>query len=208
MTKKKNEITMEKMEFVIELTSPMLGTVPKDPEVYKSYIADKAKEAHPDRAGEIDEEVEGVEKIEEKGWTGFHSDENGLFIYDYMIRGFIKSAIETLMENGAIKKIVAYKKWIDRLVFVGPRKIYFGKSEPDHVIERPLRAMTAQGPRVSLARSDAINVGQQIKFEITVLANNKGIDMDIIGMALSYGQYVGLGQWRGSGGYGQFVVVE
>lgn len=197
----------ETAEITIQLTSPMLGTVPKDPAVYKSYISDKAAEIYPDRKEEIQDENACVEKIEEKGWTGFHQDDKGLFIYDYMLKGFIKSAIETLMENGAIKKISAYKKWVDRLVFISPRKIYLGKTEPDYVVERPIRAMTPQGPRVSLVRSDAIEEGTEITFEVEILKNSKSIDIELIKKALEYGRYVGLGQWRGSGGYGQFEVA-
>lgn len=199
---------IEKKEIKIRFISPMLGTVPKDPEIYKTYISDKAIEKHPDKEEEINEEIDSVQKIEKKGWTGFHQDDNGLFIYDYMIKGFVKSAVETLMENGSIKKIVAYKKWIDRTFFVFPRKIYFGKTKPDQIIERPLRAMTAQGPRVSLARSDAISGGSELSFNIEVLKNNKNLTIDTIIEALKYGKYVGLGQWRGSGGYGQFEVID
>jgi hypothetical protein len=193
----------ETKKFTIKLTSPMLGTVPKNKDVYKSYIAGKAKDLTDDI---IDQEIETIEEVEEKGWTGFHSDENGLFLYDYMIRGFLKSATETLIANKAIKKIVAYKKWYDRLVFVSPRKIYLGVEEPDIMVERPLRVMTAQGPRVSLARSDGILEDRTFSFEIELFKNDKGITWEAICKALNYGKYVGLGQWRGSGGYGQFVI--
>lgn len=192
-----------RVDVTIELTSDMLGTVPKDKKIYKSYVASKAPED-----ANTEEEVETVEQIEESGWTGFHSDKKGLFIYDYMIRGFIKSAVETAMQNGAIKKIVAYKKWIDRLVFVYPRRIHFGLQEPSDVLERPLRAMTAKGPRTGLARSDTVEAGTQIKFQLFVLDNKIGLTIDLIQDILGYGELYGLGQWRGSGGYGQFKVVS
>lgn len=203
-------MNIEKKKITIELTSAMLGTVPKDPEVYASYIAMKAPI---ENAEEADAEVETVEKIEEKGWTGFHRDENGIFIYNYMIRGFIKSAIEAMNENGAIKKIAAYKKWIDKMLFINPRRLYFSRDgkpivDPEGVLERPLRAMTAQGPRVSLARSDVVNEGARLTFEVELFKNNKGLDMDIVMSVFDYGRYVGIGQWRGSGGYGQFKVIE
>ena len=55
---------MEEKHFRIELITEMLGTVPKDPDIYKTYIESKKPE-------EItDEEYLSVEKIEEKGWTG------------------------------------------------------------------------------------------------------------------------------------------
>jgi hypothetical protein len=197
----------EKKEYQIEFTTPMLGTCPKNQEIYKNYISDKALKKYPEREEEILTESEFVENAEEKGWTGFLKDENGLYIQDHMIKGFLKAAFETCMENGQIDKIPAYKKWLDVLVFVSPRKIYFNKQEPDEVIERPLRAMTAQGPRVTLTRSDSINEGTKINFTIEVLNNKKKINIDSIETALSFGEYVGLGQWRGSGGYGRFKVL-
>ena len=189
----------QKQEYVITFTEKMLGTVPKDPEIYKSYIAGLVD---PETA---DEECQTVEKTEEKGWTGFHIDNGkGLFIYDYMIKGFLKSAIAVLMSNKDIKKIPAYKKWVDTLIFIFPRKIYFDKEAPDGSVERPLRAMTAQGPRVTLTRSDYIAENTEIKVIIELVSNDKGITWDVIEKALDYGRYVGLGQWRGSGGYGRF----
>ena len=185
----------------IELTEPMLGTVPKDKTVYASYIASKAPE-------KTEEEVATVEEIEEKGWTGFHIDEEGLFIYNYMIKGFIKAATESSMVNGSIKKIPAYKKWVDRMVHVFPRRIHFGVMEPDTFMERPLRAPTPKGERTTVCRSDVMNIGRQISFTIRILNNTKGINTKILKEVFDYGQYYGLGQWRGSGGYGSFKVIS
>lgn len=197
VNKKKEKImNIETREYKIKLMTPMLGTVPKSKEVYAKYIA-----------GLHEDEVETVEEVEEGGWTGFHKDDNGLFIYDYMVKGTVKNALGAMIENGAIKKIVAYKKWCDELLHVYPRRLYFGVTEPDGVMERPLRAMTAKGPRVSLARSDMMNEGREISFRISLFKNNKGLDFNAIETALGFGQFCGLGQWRGSGGYGRFEVV-
>jgi len=193
----------ERFNVKIRLLEPMLGTVPKDQEVYKRFIASKA----PDPEGGK-EETETVEAVEEKGWTGFHKDEKGLFIYNYMIKGFLKAACEVCMSAGALDKISAYKKWIDLVVFIDPRRIYFGKQEPDGCLERPLRTMTPKGPRVSVCRSDYIKEGTEIDFMVRILKNKAGIDQVAIEQMLDYGQYVGLGQWRGSGGYGRFEIVE
>ena len=115
------ELNVESMEYEITLLEKLLGTVPKDKEIYASYIAAKAP-----RDENAQEEIVSVDEVEERGWTGFHSDSKGLFIYDYMIKGFLKAACETLQANGVIKKIPAYKKWFDKLVFVYPRRLYFG----------------------------------------------------------------------------------
>ena len=194
------EIKTEIYHADIVLTSEMLGTVPKSKEIYAKYIASKTKvDAN---AGQ---EIESVEDSEEAGWTGFHTDDQGIFIYDYMIKGFLKSACEAMMAGGYIKKITAYKKWFDLMVFIRPRQIRL-QLEPDGVLERPIRAMTAKGPVVSLKRSDLVNPGKEISFDIELLPNSKGIDHEIIRKILLYGKFVGLGQWRGSGGYGQFEL--
>jgi hypothetical protein len=193
------------------MITEMLGTVPKDPEIYKSFIESKKP------AGIEENEAATVEKIEDKGWTGFHSDDNGLFIYDYMIRGFLKNAGEVLQSTIDVEKekkgVVSREKLkgirgkIDRFVFVFPRKIYLdGKTEPDGVVERPLRAMTMQGPRVTLARSDSVNEGINLFFSIK-LVPNKEISWEIIEKLLEYGELCGLGQFR-NGSYGRFEVVK
>lgn len=195
-------INSEKKGFKIRFLTDMLGTVAKDKEVYATYIATKAPS--PDN-GEA--ETADVKSIEEKGWTGFLEDDKGLYVKSYMVRGFLKNALKVMQENGAIKKVPAYKTWIDSCVFVSPEKLYFGKKKPDGVCERPLQAMTIQGPRVTLARSDTISEGTQLEFEVEVLKNGKGITVEMITELFDYGKYCGLGQWRGSGGCGRFEVM-
>lgn len=200
---------LEKRQYRIRLLTDMLGTVPKSPEIYKDYIETKKP------VTVEEDEYLTVEKIEDKGWTGFHSDDRGLFIYDYMIRGMLKNAGEVLQQGIEVEKekkgVVSKEKLrgirgkIDKYVFISPRRIYLGKREPDGYVERPLRAMTMQGPRVSLARSDYVKEGLEIEFEIELI-KNKEITWDIIEKLLSYGKYCGLGQFR-NGSYGRFEVL-
>lgn len=196
-----------KETYRIELLRKMLGTVPKNKEVYSSYIATKVDKCKKEPAPDADEEIDTIEEIEEKGWTGFHEDSNGLFIYSYMILGFFKNACQVAMENKAIGKIKAYKTWFDKMVFIYPRRIYFGKDQPDGDLQRPLMVMTPKGPRVTVTRSDYIAEGTQIQFEVEIFNNSKDIDHELISNLLQYGEYQGLGQWRGSGRYGQFKVL-
>ena len=53
-----------------------------------------------------------------------------------------------------------------------------------------------------------MDAGTEIQFTVRILKNKVGIDRDAIEQMLDYGRYVGLGQWRGSGGYGRFEIVE
>jgi hypothetical protein len=174
----------------------MLGTVPKDKEIYKSYIESKAPEG-------LNGESETVEEIEEKGWTGFHKDEEGLFVYDYFIKGFIKNAGNILKDNAKIQNL---RSKLSNNLFVFPRKVRLGKVEPDGVLERPLRAQTPQGPRVTLARSDYIAAGTEITFQIGWI-EHKDLSEKLIMELFAYGELQGLGQFR-NGGYGRFTVVS
>lgn len=190
---------MQSIMYKLTLLEHMLGTVPKDKEIYASYIADKTTPEN------LAEELATVQEIEEKGWTGFHSDEKGLFIYDYLVKGFLKEAGNVLKEAAKLKNL---RSKIDNYVFIFPRKIYLGKMKPDGVLERPLRAMTMQGPRVTLARSDYVNAGTVIDCEIKLL-EHKEITPELINTLMGYGELKGLGQFR-NGSYGRFSfeVVE
>jgi hypothetical protein len=189
-----------KKEYRIQLVTEMLGTVAKDPEVYKTYIESKKVESKTPAVVAEDESatIPIAEGLELKGWTGFHKDEGGLFIYEYMIKGFLKHAGNVLKESLKIKNL--------RFWFVSPRRISLGKQEPDGVLERPLRVMTMMGPRVTLARSDYVNAGTEILFTVNMLAhpdlNEKALDT-----IMAHGELMGLGQFR-NGGYGRFTVMN
>ena len=100
-------------------------------------------------------------------------------------------------------KIKAYKKEIDGLVFVSPRRIPLVLPEGATVgdCQRPLRASTAQGDRVALASSETVPAGTTQEFDVTLLRD------DLAGALrewLDYGALRGTGQWRNSG-KGTFV---
>ena len=89
-----------------------------------------------------------------------------------------------------------YKKAIDKLIFVKPRKILLNMAGEMSFCERPLRGQTMRGERIALARSEQAPVGTSIECEIIVL-NDKL--WDYIKRWLDYGVLQGMGQWRNSG---------
>lgn len=191
---------MEKYHVKLTFTEPILGTVPKDPEVYKTYIAGQA--ALTDEA--LAEELATVEKVEEKGWTGFHKLDGKPVLYDYVIKGFFKDACSMLKRASDTRsnKMTAFKKIIDGMVFIEPRQIPLNINGGKlGVLERPLRAQTAQGERVTLARSDTCPAGTTMEFDIIVLG---GVDEKVLREWLDYGRFRGLGQWR-NGSFGRFA---
>lgn len=112
----------------------------------------------------------------------------------------------------------AYTQLQDKVsgfLFVFPRKVYFrecdlrkddkGQVEFDS-LERPLRAQTAQGPRITVVRSDSVPAGAEIDFQVRMYKGG-GISLAVLEEIFAYGQYQGLGQWR-SGGYGRFDLVR
>lgn len=192
-------------DITLTFTEPLLGTVPKNPEVYASFILTKAADLGDDKAAE---EIGTVENIEESGWTGFHQVDSAPILYDYVIKGFFKDAAGMLrrVKSSKSAKVTAYKKIIDGLIFVFPRQIPLILPDDNSLglIERPLRAQTAQGERVALARSDAAPAGTTITFKLNIL--DPAVDLDLLTEWLDYGQLRGLGQWRNSG-MGRFTYT-
>ena len=199
----------------IRFTEPCLGTSPRNPKTYEDHIASKItkrkgmsdEEREKIRAVEVAAAYGAIDAVEERGWTGFMRDDDGFYVYNYWVRGYLKSAFQSLQETGDFTKVPAYKTRIDRFIHVHPRKIHF-LTDLEHldVLERPLRAMTAQGPRVTVARSDYLPIGTEMEFTIERL-KNKEITWDHLREAFEWGGYEGMGQWR-SGGYGKFEVIS
>lgn len=192
-----------KLKLKVVLSEEMLASAPSNPEVYKDYVASKVDES------KKEEEVALIpaEKREQIGWSVFRTDEKGLMLMDYHVRGFFKEAATCVTGKG----ITAVKSKIDKWLFVFPRKLYLKspdgkiiKKPEDKPLERPLKAMTMQGPRVSLKRSDVVPAGTYFECEIKVLPLGESeLTEKILRSWLDYGQYQGFGEWRNAS-YGRF----
>ena len=197
---------MKKMKVRLTFTESALGTASNNKELHRDFIAGKAPD-HPSREEEI--AAIGTDEAVEKGMTVFPRDEDGdLIFWDYQIRGFFKEACSCLRrckgEDFAANslKIKAFKKIIDGNIFVEPRKIKIDlKGGEIGNLQRPLRAQTMQGERISLANSETIPAGSVIEFTIVMLSDE--YEAAVIEW-LNYGRFKGLGQWR-NGGYGRFT---
>lgn len=195
----------------VVLTEPMLGTVPFDKKVYETFIENKKFE-HAAKTGTVsqealeEKEAELVEQREVTGWTGFRRDK-GLLLVDYMIRGHLKESGNVLKNVMGLK---AVKSKVDQFLYVFPRHIHIlgpdgnVKVEPDGVVERPLRASTAQGPRVTLVRSDQVGAGCILKFRLFCV-DGSALSKNTIRRILEHGELTGYGQFR-NGSYGRFEV--
>lgn len=204
---------MKKLSVKITFVEPILGTWPANPNIARDYIASNSPDA-----STIEEEVAalGADAVADKGMTVFPRDENGTpVLYDYQIKGFFKDACGMLSRVGgktetskkrAVNesgKLTAYKKVIDGLIFVGPRMIPISVNGKIGECQRPLRAQTAQGERVSLANSEEIPAGSTCEFEVLCMDD---AHISAVREWLDYGGLRGIGQWRNSG-KGRFTYV-
>lgn len=195
---------MKTIKVRLTFIEPILGTSPKNESVYRDFIGSKA----PDAASVEDEVAAlGADAVAEKGMTVFPRMEDGTpFLYDYQIKGFFKDTCGGLrkVKGTESSKIKAFKKEIDRLIFPAPRCIPFKDCGEIGKCERPLRAQTMQGERVSLACSEQINAGASVEFSVTLFDDAQEA---AVREWLDYGVYSGIGQWRNSG-MGRFKWEE
>ena len=199
---------MKTLHCKITFTEALLGTSPSSETVYQDFIGSKAPDA-----ATLEEEIEalGTEEVIANGMTVFPRTEDGRpFLYDYQIKGFFKDACgclsrvagkdpETGKKKAAVNesgKLKAFKKIIDGLIFVRPRKIPLVFDGEIGVCERPLRAQTAQGERVALAMSEEVPTGATAEFDVLCMSDEHTA---AVREWLDYGQWRGLGQWRNSG---------
>lgn len=182
-------------------TEELLGTASANTELHSEYIASKAPDAL-----KLEEEIEalGADAVEAKGMTVFPKDENGNpFLWDYQLKGFFKGACSFLrrVPHTKASALKSYKKQLDGLLFVFPRRIPLQLSGPLGRCQRPLRAETPQGERVALSDSETAPEGTVIDFTVECLTKEV---YDVALEALEYGKLHGVGQWRNSG-KGRFV---
>jgi hypothetical protein len=188
----------------ITFTEPLLASSPEDPRVYEQFIASRKRSDAEGRGEEVNTIPAGV--LEKIGSSVFHRDGSGLFLFDYKLRGFLKEAAAAVTGKAGIS---AFKSKIDKWVFVIPRRLYLRKDnavimKPHGTEQRPIRAMTAQGPRITVKKSEFVDPGTHLSAEILVLPlGEKEITEERIREWLEYGKFTGMGEWR-TGSYGRF----
>ena len=194
---------MKKLNVKLTLTEEMLGMCAKA-DVHEKFIASKA----PDAVSREEEVAAlGEEAVVDATRTVFPRENGVPFMWDYQIKGFFKDACSMMrrVEGSKSGKLSAHKKLIDGLIFPGPRKIMLKIPKGGKIdsCQRPLRAETAQGPRIALADSETVPEGTTLEFTVTIMEPPKkrgtpSLEECLIEW-LEYGEYRGLGQWRNSG---------
>ncbi len=192
------------MRIELTLIEPLLGTLSGNKELAEEFILSK----NPNGIAEDEQEALPADESLQKSSTVFYKEDGKPFLWDYQIKGFFKDACSMLrrVPGTLSNKVTAYKKNVDGLIFVGPRKIFFEPAGELFFTERPLRAQTPKGERVSLARSESAPAGTVINFDVTCL--DKKLEK-LVKEWFDYGQLRGLGQWRNSGkGRFTYKVLE
>lgn len=198
------------MKAKLTFTEDLLGTLPGDPEVAKEFILSK----RPDKPAEDEQDCLPAEEQVEKASTVFARDGDKIILWDYQIKGFLKEACRVMNDTETMTKAelknlrlgrYMYKRTIDGMVFVKPRKIIVNLPDDykQGFLERPLRAETMKGERIALARSEVVPAGSSIDIEIKTL--NPKLN-PFIDQWLTYGALRGLGAWRNAS-YGRFDWV-
>lgn len=187
---------MKQLKIKITFTELLLGTSSNNKEIHEEFIASKSADKE-----KAKEELEALhsDELVEKTMTIFPKEDGVPFMWDYQVKGFFKDACSMLkrVAKTRSKDMTAYKKIIDGLVFVTPRKIMIDtKGNALGNIQRPLRGQTAQGERIALANSETVPQGSSIILEITLLEDGL---LKTVEEWLNYGKLRGMGQWRNSG---------
>ena len=195
---------MKTIKVRLTFTESILGTSPANENVYRDFIGSKAPDADT-----VEDEVAmlGADAVAAKGMTIFPKMDDGTpFFWDYQIKGFFKDTCGGLRRVKGTKSsgIKAYKQVIDKLIFPEPRTIPILFDGEMGVCQRPLRAQTMQGERVSLACSEEIPAGAVVEFDVVLLEESL---YPTLVEWLDYGKYSGIGQWRNAS-HGRFRWEE
>lgn len=215
-------MAFDRYRITIQLTEPVLGTVPTDSVNYEQFIKPKANvlmseeeikvlptyhsAADMRRRARVNAKREDEDEDDDTGMskpqTSFFRDAQGPFLMNYQVLGHLKEQGNLLKEQLQIKQL---RKKVELYCYILPRRIYFNQDVAGE-ITRPLRAETMQGPRVTLATSDVIARGARLTFMVQLLRNTQ-MDGQTLRELLEFGQYRGLGQWR-TAGWGLYELVE
>ena len=172
------------------------------------FVTAIAKQDEKEAIERTNDEYEDIPE-EDRPMTVFPRTEDGKpFIYDYLIKGFIKNAAKAFNNIGGDKKLTSYKSKIDGGVFIEPRQLVLELPEGKEldICARPLRASTMQGERVTIAKSESAPTGTSLECWIKVM--NPEIKKKLFEY-LDYGYYNGLGQWHNAGkGKFSYEILE
>jgi len=156
-------------------------------------------------AGKIEKLKETLVEKELQGTTIFLRHEEKPCIGDHMIYGFMKAAGTAICDvskraKGVVLQSNTYTtRIVNTHVRCAQRFIVFDREADAEFCQRSLRAKTAQGDRIAIAKSEVMPVGSTLEFDLKVLKNSP-LKSEHIKRMFEYGsEFSGLGQWRNAG---------
>jgi hypothetical protein len=190
-------LTTDTYRLKIIFTAPLLGSQPTY-DIAPEYIARRNNIV-------IDEEEAALlPDLLERGTTVFHRlPAGGPALMNYHVMGFFKEAARAL--NGKVTGGVRNLRYkVSAYIIVSPRilPLHLPAGALVDYFERPLRAETATGSRVAIARSE--EVPEATWFEAGLEVIRSEIGEEVLRDLLDYGFSHGFGQWRTSGFFGTF----
>lgn len=211
----------------ITMLDDLIGTMPKDPDIFETFLLKKMEEEKNEKPAMPKSKIEETKieelvtlpktnqpidemplnTVDEKGITGFHSDENGLFIYNYVFRGFLKNASNVLKTQADVA-VKNFKSKVENYVFIAPRRLYLMrdgkhiKSIDGHYIRPILANDRFGGKRVFIGKSEKVKAGCQIDVTINIVVQSD-FGFQHLENIMEYGRFCGLGQARNNS-YGTF----
>lgn len=193
----------------IKMRNRLVGGYPKNIDAERAMLTARGLEdlipPQPDLSTLSDDERKALEQeTVEKSMIGFKSNGHGLYIESRQVKAMFKECAN-ILKGPKLLDVKNFKSKVAERIFVEPREILLGKTEPDGKDSRPVHVMTAMGPRTSIKTMEYVE-GVEIAFRIKVLQDGV-VTEDHIRTMLEYAQDNGLGADR-SQGDGQFDLVE
>ncbi len=196
---------IEERTYQLTFIQELLAMSPSSKTLYSDFVASKAPTPE-HREEELETIPDSGTIVAVKGvvrpLTVFHRDDEGVYLLNYQIKGFLKAAGAALRPIYDIanlrSKVVAY-------AFVSPRYIWLAEDTAG-TIERPLptgRTGIDGTEQVCLSSSEYIPAGTQAIIKIKKLPHPH-LTWEVIEALLDYGQAIGIGGWRGAE-YGTFT---
>lgn len=173
-------------------------------------------------AGRLEDLKETFKDFEFKGTTVFFWDKVAKLprIGDHMVYGFLKDAamfwgrranfnrkngaVISMDAKGNVSGAIGYTQSLinqdakcDRQFINFDRDLPRDESGMPLYNQRSLRAQTAQGPRVTLAKSEFMPAGSKLAFSLKLPLGSQ-LTEETLKLLLDAGESIGFGQWRGA----------
>ena len=157
-TRRERTMQSNYWELKVRFTNEVLGTL-ANKEVTSEFIQSKALAAGvaPEK---LQEELETLPEMLEAATTVFPRYPDGgegvHVMLQHQVRGYLKAV--ALAFNGVAPFPKNFRSKVTSYLFVAPRfiRLTLPEGQKPDFCERPLRAETALGPRVTLARSESL----------------------------------------------------